>query len=219
MRLKNVPAAYPAIENSPYCITDGSLYKGKWETVFDAKRPLYLEIGMGKGDFIIENATTYPDINFLGMELYESVMYRGLQKYEALPDPLKNLRFLRGNAEDILSFFEKGEVDRIYLNFSDPWPKDRHAKRRLTSPGFLSKYLSVLSDEGQIEFKTDNADLFEYSVDTVNESPDWNITGLTRDLHHDSSMNEGNIMTEYEKKFSAKGNPIHKMIFKKAHVS
>ena len=217
MRLKNVPAAYPAIENSPFCVTDGALFKGKWETVFDKKRPLYLEIGMGKGDFILENAAAYPDINFLGMELYESVMYRGLQKYEALPEPYPNLRFLRGNAEDIPEFFVEEEVDRIYLNFSDPWPKDRHAKRRLTSPRFLEKYYNILSDDGRIEFKTDNTGLFEYSVEVISESEKWDITALTRDLHKDEVMNKNNIMTEYEKKFSAMGNPINKMIFQKHH--
>ena len=125
---------------------------------------------------------------------------------------LDTLRFLCFNAEDIAEIFAPGEVDRIYLNFSDPWPKDRHAKRRLTSSAFLDRYDQILAKGGHIEFKTDNRDLFDFSVEEINASSTWQIEALTYDLHNDTSMNAGNIMTEYEEKFSSKGNPICKLI-------
>ncbi len=228
MRLKNIPAARPAIDNSPFCITDGTDMPGKWRSLFPdtaedhseesidgstgSDRPLHIEIGMGKGKFIMALAKEHPEIDYLGIEKYESVMYRGLQKLEKEDPILNNLRFFRADAEEIDKYFLPGEVDRIYLNFSDPWPKDRHAKRRLTSPAFLARYDKILKPEGIIEFKTDNTLLFEYSVETIEASPIWKISAITRDLHHDPVMNEGNIMTEYEEKFSAMGNPICKLI-------
>jgi tRNA (guanine-N(7)-)-methyltransferase len=164
---------------------------------------------MGKGRFIMDLAARNPDINYLGMERYESVLYRGLQKLEE--NPLPNLRLLCEDAALLPDFFEKGELDRIYLNFSDPWPKDRHAKRRLTSRQFLECYDKVLKGDGQIEFKTDNVGLFDFSLEEI-DAAGWNLDAFTRDLHHDTAMNEGNIMTEYEEKFSSRGNPICKLI-------
>ena len=157
----------------------------------------------------MELARRNPDINYLGMERYESVLYRGLQKLEE--NPMPNLRLLCEDAALLPDFFEKGELDRIYLNFSDPWPKDRHAKRRLTSRQFLERYDKVLKDDGQIEFKTDNVGLFDFSLEEI-DAAGWNLDAFTRDLHHDDAMNEGNIMTEYEEKFSSRGNPICKLI-------
>ena len=157
----------------------------------------------------MELAAENPDINYIGMERYDSVLYRALQKMEE--QPLPNLRFLCEDAALLPDFFEKGEISKIYLNFSDPWPKDRHAKRRLTSRQFLERYDQVLSDDGQIEFKTDNQGLFDFSLDEVEQSK-WNLDAVTRDLHHDAQLCEGNIMTEYEEKFSSMGNPIYKMI-------
>ena len=154
-------------------------------------------------------AARNPDINYLGMERYESVLYRGLQKLEE--NPLPNLRLLCEDAALLPDFFEKGELDRIYLNFSDPWPKARHAKRRLTSRQFLERYDKVLKGDGQIEFKTDNVGLFDFSLEEI-DAAGWNLDAFTRDLHHDTAMNEGNIMTEYEEKFSSRGNPICKLI-------
>ena len=230
MRLKNIPAARPAIEASPFCVTEGSGMAGRWRGIFKTAteadpsadqspsaepRPLHIEIGMGKGKFIMALAKSHPEIDYLGIEKYESVMYRGLQKFEKEDPILQNLRFFRADAELINQYFAPGEVDRIYLNFSDPWPKGRHAKRRLTSPAFLTRYDQILANGGRIEFKTDNTLLFEYSVETVMASPVWQITALTRDLHHDPEMNRGNIMTEYEEKFSALGNPICKMVMER----
>lgn len=209
MRLRNIPAAAPAVEASDLCIKDAASHKGHWNEIFGNDHPIRIEIGMGKGRFIMDLAARNPDINYLGMERYESVLYRGLQKLEE--NPLPNLRLLCEDAALLPDFFEKGELDRIYLNFSDPWPKDRHAKRRLTSRQFLERYDKVLKGDGQIEFKTDNVGLFDFSLEEI-DAAGWNLDAFTRDLHHDTAMNEGNIMTEYEEKFSSRGNSICKLI-------
>lgn len=209
MRLRNIQAAAPAVEASDLCIKDAASHKGHWNEIFGNDHPIRIEIGMGKGRFIMDLAARNPDINYLGMERYESVLYRGLQKLEE--NPLPNLRLLCEDAALLPDFFEKGELDRIYLNFSDPWPKDRHAKRRLTSRQFLERYDKVLKGDGQIEFKTDNVGLFDFSLEEI-DAAGWNLDAFTRDLHHDTAMNEGNIMTEYEEKFSSRGNPICKLI-------
>ena len=210
MRLRNIKGAREAIEASPYVILDPENYKGRWHEVFGNDHPLRLEVGMGKGQFIMEQARRHPEVNFIGIEMYSSVLIRALQKMEE--EELPNLKFLRIDARTLPECFGPGEVDRIYLNFSDPWPKDRHAKRRLTSRQFLERYDQFLAPDGRIEFKTDNQDLFTFSVEEIEKSPIWNLDASTRDLHHDSKMNEGNIMTEYEEKFSSMGNPICKLI-------
>lgn len=210
MRLRNIPGADEAIENSPYCIDNPASLRGNWKNVFSKKQPLHIEIGMGKGQFIFGMAEAHPDVNYLGIEKYTSVLLRAVQKIDE--SPMDSLRFLCFNAETIDEIFSPGEVDRIYLNFSDPWPKDRHAKRRLTSKKFLERYDRILAPNGQIEFKTDNRGLFDFSVEEIETSPVWKIDAITYDLHHDDSMNQGNIMTEYEEKFSSKGNPIYKLI-------
>ena len=150
-----------------------------------------------------------PDINYVGIEMYSSVLLRAVQKMEE--NPIDNLRFIRMDAREIEEVFDKEEVDLIYLNFSDPWPKDRHAKRRLPSRQFLARFDQILKKEGRIEFKTDNRDLFDFAVEEV-EPAGWQIDAITYDLHHDEVMNQGNILTEYEEKFSSKGNPIYKYI-------
>lgn len=209
MRLRNIKGADDAIENSPYCIKEPAQYKGHWNDCFASAAPLHIEIGMGKGQFIMELARRNPDIHYIGIERYSSVLLRALQKMEL--DPLDNLKFICISAEYLPDFFEQNEVAKIYLNFSDPWPKDRHAKRRLTSRQYLTRYDQVLAPSGNLEFKTDNRGLFDFSLEEAREAG-WKIDACTYDLHHDSTLNEGNIMTEYEEKFSAKGNPIHKMI-------
>ena len=210
MRLRNIPGADEVIQNSPYCIHEPQQYAGNWSSLYDNEQPLHIEIGMGKGQFIMGMAQAHPHINYLGIEKYTSVLLRAVQKMEA--DPLPNLRFLCFNAEQITEIFAPGEVDRIYLNFSDPWPKDRHAKRRLTSSAFLERYHQILEPEGQIEFKTDNRELFDFSLAEIAASPVWKMDACTYDLHNDTTMNAGNIMTEYEEKFSSIGNPICKLI-------
>ena len=164
---------------------------------------------LGKGKFIHTMAKEHPEINFIGIEKYSSVLLRAIQKMEQ--NELPNLRFIRMDAEDITEVFEKGEVDKIFLNFSDPWPKDRHAKRRLPSKEFLKRYDEILKKDGVIEFKTDNRDLFDFAVEQL-EPAGWKAEVITYDLHHDPVLCEGNIMTEYEEKFSSIGNPICKYV-------
>ena len=215
MRLRNIPGADEAVSNSPWVIQDAETKKGKWSEVFGKDQPLYIEVGMGKGQFITELSRRNPEINYIGIERYTSVLYRALQKRELLTEEcgeeFPNLRYLCVDAKDLPNFFGKGEVDRIYLNFSDPWPKDRHAKRRLTSRQFFARYDQILKKEGHLEFKTDNQDLFTFSLEEVPEAG-WKLDASTRDLHHDPVLSEGNVMTEYEEKFSFKGNPICKLI-------
>ena len=211
MRLRNIPGADEAIENSPFCIQLMDQKPGQWSSLFPISQPLHIEIGMGKGQFIMELARLNPDINYIGIERYPSVLLRALEKMKELETPLPNLKFICCDASLLPNYFFKGEISRIYLNFSDPWPKDRHAKRRLTSRQFFDRYRKILSDEGTIAFKTDNRQLFDFSVEEVTAAG-WKLNALTYDLHHDLALNEGNIMTEYEEKFSQKGNPIHKLI-------
>ena len=209
MRLKNVPGAREAIAASDLVIKDVENLKGKWREFWGNDKEIHIEVGMGKGKFMMGMAKAHPDINYIGIEMYSSVLYRAVQKLEL--EPLDNLRYILLDAKDIANVFEKGEVDRIYLNFSDPWPKDRHAKRRLPSRQFLARFDQILKDGGVIEFKTDNKDLFAFAEEEV-EPAGWKILEITYDLHNDEKMVEGNIMTEYEEKFSSMGNPIYKYI-------
>ena len=161
MRLKHVKNAEIFVERSPYVLLDPEKYKGRYEEVFKNTNPIYIEIGMGKGKFVIENAKKYPHINFIGIEKYDSVLLRAIQKLE--DENLPNLRLIRMDAISIDQIFNQ-EIDLIYLNFSDPWPKDRHAKRRLSSFSFLQKYDKICKSKKHIIMKTDNRNLFEYSV-------------------------------------------------------
>lgn len=209
MRLRNVPGSRETIEKSVYAINEPENYKGKWKEVFGNNKPIQIEIGMGKGKFITTLAQNNPEVNYIGIEKYSSVLVRALEKMEELK--LENLIFIRMDAEAITEVFEEGEIDKIYLNFSDPWPKDRHAKRRLTSKEFFARYNSILKKDGVVEFKTDNNMLFDFSLEQIPEAG-WNIMEYTRDLHNNEKMNEGNVMTEYEEKFSSMGNNINKLI-------
>ena len=210
MRLRNIPGAEEVVSNSPYCIQNPTELRGKWHSFFENEHPIHIEVGMGKGKFIMQLAALHPDINYIGIERYTSVLLRAVQKMEE--QPLPNIHFLCIDAATLPEIFDKDEVSRIYLNFSDPWPKDRHAKRRLTSREFLARYDQFLKKDGHIEFKTDNQDLFTFSLQEIEESPLWKLDASTRDLHNDPVLNEGNIMTEYEEKFSSLGNPICKLI-------
>ena len=208
MRLRNVPGARETIIENQFSIQEPEQKKGKWAEVFGNDHPIHIEVGMGKGQFIIEMAKRNPEINYIGIEKYSSVLVRAVEKLEDFEQ--NNLRLIRMDAENIEEVFDKDEVDRIYLNFSDPWPKDRHAKRRLTSTRFLERYNNILTPEGRVMFKTDNKDLFDFSLEQVEEAG-WILESHTDDLHH-SEYNEGNVMTEYEEKFSAKGNPICRLV-------
>ena len=208
MRLRHIQGAEDTISTSPYVIQEPQLHKGSWNRVFGNDHPLEIEVGMGKGRFIMELAGMHPDINYIGIERYPSVLLRGLQKRAQLE--LDNIYFMCIDAKEMADYFAPGEVDKIYLNFSDPWPKERHAKRRLTSPAFMAVYDKILTEEGVVEFKTDNRPLFDYSLEAI-PSKRWEITASTFDLHH-SPMAEGNVMTEYESKFAAEGKPICKLV-------
>ena len=208
MRLRNVPGARETIIENQFSIQEPEQKKGKWAEVFGNDHPVHIEVGMGKGQFIIEMAKRNPEINYIGIEKYSSVLVRAVEKLEDFEQ--NNLRLIRMDAENIEEVFDKDEVDRIYLNFSDPWPKDRHAKRRLTSTRFLERYNNILTPEGRVMFKTDNKDLFDFSLEQVEEAG-WILENHTYDLHH-SEYNEGNVMTEYEEKFSAKGNTICRLV-------
>ena len=208
MRLRHIPGAEEAIGSSPYVVQEPEKEKGFWGRRFGNHNPIHIEVGMGKGRFIMEMAALHPEINYIGIERYSSVLLRGLEKCSQLELP--NIWFLCVDAKTLGEVFDQGEVSRIYLNFSDPWPKDRHAKRCLTSPEFMKVYDQILSREGTVEFKTDNQDLFSYSLESIPEAG-WKILEQTRDLHH-SPLGEGNVMTEYEMKFAAEGKPICKLI-------
>lgn len=215
MRLRNIPGAEEALANSKYVIKQPETYRGKFkEQIFQNENPIRIEIGMGKGKFLLAMAQQNPDINYIGIELYSSVLLRAVQKMEELEKENNvpgNIRFLCVDARKLGEIFAAEEIDRIYLNFSDPWPKDRHAKRRLPSKEFLALYDKFLKKDGQLEFKTDNKDLFDFAISEL-PLAGWKEKAVTYDLHHDPVLNAGNVMTEYEEKFSAKGNLICKYI-------
>ena len=202
MRLKNIKGASEKILLGKYFINNTSDYKGRWNELFKNNNPIYIEIGMGKGNFIIKNALNNPNINYIGIEMYDSVILRAVEKTNELE--LNNLYLIRMDARLIEDIFDK-EVDLIYLNFSDPWPKDRHAKRRLTSPRFLEKYSNIFKNKNKIIMKTDNIDLFNYSVESLKDYG-YTIDYLTNDLHKDK---DNIITTEYEDKFINKGVKIN----------
>ncbi len=213
MRLRNIPRAQSVIEDNVYVINDPAAYKGRWQELFGNDRPIRVEIGMGKGQFLINMAKANPDVNYIGIEKYTSVLLRAVEKLpkeDVNRETIPNLYLICMMADDLADVFAEGELDRIYLNFSDPWPKDRHHKRRLTSREFLARYDKVLKAQGLLEFKTDNVGLFEFSLEEI-PAAGWELLAHTRDLHHDP-MGEGNIMTEYEERFSGMGNPICKLI-------
>ena len=205
MRLRNITGSREIIGESRFVVQEPKAQKGKWRERFGNEAPIYIEIGMGKGKFLHTLAGQNPDINYVGIEKYSSVLLRAIQKSEE--EELSNLLFIRMDAEELTEVFGQGEVDRIYLNFSDPWPKDRHAKRRLPSEQFLNRYDVILKRGGRIEFKTDNRALFDFAVEELQKTG-FRAEKITYDLHGD----KGNVMTEYEEKFSAAGNPIYKYI-------
>lgn len=238
MRLRNIPGAKETIQSSPFVVQNPAEQKGQWEKVFPKKQPIHIEVGMGKGRFLMDMARLHPEINYVGIEMYDSVLLRAVEKMEEMAeatekmekiaeatakrqDPernetgpaeyMENLKFMCVDARLLPEIFAEGEVEKIYLNFSDPWPKARHGKRRLTSREFLARYDQILASGGVVEFKTDNKDLFTFSLEEVEETK-WRLLAHTFDLHHDEELRKGNVMTEYEEKFSSAGNAICKMI-------
>ena len=201
MRLRNVKNKEEIMNSSSYLIRNPKDYKGKWKELFNNNNPIYIEIGMGKGQFIINNAKMYPNINFIGIEKYDSVVAKSLQK---IPDDISNLIVVRGDALEIDEWFDH-EIDKVYLNFSDPWPKKRHHLRRLSSRVFLEKYDSIFRDICNIEMRTDNRDLYTYSLVSFSING-YILDEVSLDLHND---NMPEITTEYEDKFSKDGMPIY----------
>lgn len=209
MRLRNVKGSRETIAATDFVVQDPESYKGKWSELFGNDHPIHIEVGMGKGKFLMQLAQQNPNINYIGIEKYSSVLIRAVEKKREIED-LNNLYFIRFDADFITDIFDTDEIDRIYLNFSDPWPKDRHAKRRLTSRQFLARYDQFLKKTGEIIFKTDNKGLFDFSLEEVKEAG-WNLVNYTYDLHN-SEYVEGNVMTEYEEKFVAMGNKINRLV-------
>ncbi len=201
MRLRKVKNAHQILADCPYVINEPSKYKGQWNTLFKNNNPIHIEIGMGKGKFILDNALRYPNINFIGIEKYDSVLSKAVKKIDS---KINNLYFVCIDALSINTIFEK-EIKRIYLNFSDPWPKEKHAKRRLTSDSFLLKYEDLFNDEKEIYMKTDNRQLFEYSLVSLTES-NYKFNEISLDLHHKKA---NVITTEYEEKFIKQGKNIY----------
>ena len=218
MRLRNVPGSRETIADHPLCFLEENPQAGNWHTIFGNNNPIRIEVGMGKGQFLLTLAAQNPQINYIGIERYSSVLLRAVEKFQELEAEGKapaNIRFICMDANDLPTVFAPAEVSRIYLNFSDPWPKARHARRRLTSNEFFKLYDQVLTADGTVEFKTDNRPLFDFSVEELETSELFVLDQLSYDLHNDSTMNQGNIMTEYEAKFSSMGNPICKLIAKR----
>ena len=205
MRLRNKKEAKEIINNSDYLIKNEVENKGKWNKVFNNNNPIYIEIGCGKGNFIIENALRYPNINFISIEIYDTVLMYAINKLK--DEKLNNLKFIRMDARLIEDVFDK-EIDLIFLNFSDPWPKNRCAKRRLTHERFLKRYDNIFKNNKTIFFKTDNTSLFEFSIESLSVYG-YTLKNVSLDLHN-SNYGE-NIMTEYERKFSEKGNKINRL--------
>jgi tRNA (guanine-N7-)-methyltransferase len=206
MRLRNKPWAKDRLEQYPqYVISQPELLKNKWSEAYEKKQPLHIEIGTGRGRFITGMAKANPDINYLGIELQKSVMVSALDRL--IEADIPNVKLLNADASNLQQYFAKNDVDRVYLNFSDPWPKKRHDKRRLTYKTFLKQYEEILVNQGEIHFKTDNQGLFEYSLMSFSEYG-MLLKYVSLDLHH--SEFEGNIMTEYEEKFSSMGNRIYR---------
>ncbi len=208
MRLRNVKGSREKIQTDNYVIQEPEQYRGKWNTFFGNDNPIHIEIGMGKGKFVQTLASLNPNINYIGIEKFSSVLVRALEKRPELES--SNLVFIRMDAENINDVFGEGEVGQIYLNFSDPWPKERHAKRRLTSVQFLNRYDKLLIKEGVVIFKTDNKELFDFSLEQIEEAS-WKLENMTYDLHH-SEFLTGNVMTEYEEKFVAEGKQINRLV-------
>ena len=205
MRVRNRKGATELLEANPqYVVLNPEDAKGKWHEIFD--HPIHIEVGSGKGAFITGMAKANPEINYIGIDIQKSVLSYALDK--VLEADVPNIKLLWVDGDSLTNYFEDGEIDQLYLNFSDPWPKKRHEKRRLTYKTFLDTFKQILPEHGEIHFKTDNRGLFEYSLVSFSQYG-MTLKGVWLDLH--ASDFEGNVMTEYEKKFSSKGQVIYRV--------
>ncbi|QJD88456.1 tRNA (guanosine(46)-N7)-methyltransferase TrmB [Cohnella herbarum] len=216
MRLRGRKNIRESLERQPdLVVLEPQKLKGRWHEFFGNDNPIRIECGMGKGQFISRMSANNPDINYIGMDIYDELLRRGSEKARALwknekgQDDVPNLALVRGNVEFLEMMFEPGELERIYLNFSDPWPKSKHGKRRLTHPRFLKKYKEVLSDIGEIHFKTDSLSLFEFSLNSFS-AVEYQMRNISLDLHR-GGIREDLVLTEYETKFVGQGMPIYRL--------
>ncbi len=212
MRIRHIAGSDEEVAACPVSVSEEAAINKNWTDIFGNDRPVRLEIGVGKGQFIIEMARKYPEANFVGIDLFTDVLVRAVRKWTRDENAPDNLRLVLWDAAMIEQLFEPGSVECIYLNFPDPWPKPRHEKRRLTSPSFLRSFATVLKPGGQLEFKTDNQDLFTYSLEQFEIDPQFVVDEVTRDLHVHARLSKDNVRTEYEEKFSEQGMPICKLI-------
>ena len=215
MRLRNIRGSKDVIASCPFVVQEPESCRGRWAEVFGNENPIHIEVGMGKGRFLMDMAVLHPEINYIGIEMYDSVLLRAVQKREKLETELKNLFFIRMDARQLPEVFAEGEVDRIYLNFSDPWPKDRHAKRRLTSHEFLARYEKILKKDGTLEFKTDNKDLFEYTMLVWEEYP-LKLVEFSVDFRRNAHLDDA--ITEYEQHFMDLNQVIYRAVWRKQDV-
>ena len=207
MRVRNRRGATELLEAHPqYVILNPADAKGRWQEIFGNDHPIHVEVGSGKGAFVSGMAKANPEINYIGIDIQKSVLSYALDKVLATDVP--NIKLLWVNGSDLTDYFEEGEIDRLYLNFSDPWPKKRHEKRRLTYQSFLATYQQILPENGEIHFKTDNRGLFEYSLVSFSQYG-MKLKGVWLDLH--ASDFEDNVLTEYEQKFANKGQVIYRV--------
>lgn len=211
MRIRHIAGSDEEVAACPI-VVDAEGGERDWDKIFPDNKPLRLEIGVGKGQFIIEMAKRHPEADFVGIDLFTDVLCRSVRKWMRDENAPDNMRLVIWDAALVGELFKPGSIDKIYLNFPDPWPKPRHQKRRLTSPTFLHTFASVLKPQGQLEFKTDNQELFTYSLEQFETASAFRIDAVTRDLHADSILSEGNVQTEYEQKFSEQGVPICKLV-------
>lgn len=209
MRMRKKPWAAQEVQENPFVVLSPELHRGAWRTLFGNEHPIHVEIGMGKGSFILENARQNPGINYIGIEKQESVIAIAARKLAA-EEEIRNVRLVCGDGAGMATLFQDGEIQKIFINFCDPWPKRKWAKRRLTHHRFLRIYQALLAREGMLCFKTDNQDLFEFSLNELLEER-WQVRNVSLDLHKRIRLfpETQNIMTEYETKFSEKGQPIY----------
>lgn len=208
VRLRYVQGGLERLESHSKVVTKPEEYKGSWNKQFNNDNPIHVEFGSGRGGFIVQMAEKNPNINYLAFERNSKVIIRGVNKLSE--NPGANFYLVHSDIRKIEEIFIDNEIDRVYLNFSDPWPKKKHFKRRLTYRKFLKLYEKILVPKGELHFKTDNVDLFDFSIEELKEAG-WEISLVTRDLHN-SEYVRGNVMTEYEEKFVKRGQAINKLI-------